>query len=442
MKRKDKKIPELKPTDLPLKRSDLIALYNEDGTVKKSLGDINDFFDDPSSIPDNYTISAELDGTTLKFNSNNLGDDFFSVDLSSLGVGDIPTKTSDLINDGNGETQIIFGNVEVPIPFITRADLPNVVPITDYVSKNNGGRFGGPVYVGDIIGGSLDNGVYLEDWRFIVKPFTGGPTNRARAFQVFASGYSSNSNPGDGTYGFNFSVNPINLIPGEDNGTKTSLLKMLYFPDPNQDYFDYTLQETFNGQKDGVNVLQIEQPATVMSIGYGFFGSAMEKGDNLVLRGNAKTGGTHRASQMRILDIQTATTSTKNLTIEADGTVRSAPTIDAVYTIPTGDVTGLIETMVVDGELICNVNVNNPNGFTDGMEIGTLPSYLTYFIGGSVRFYSEDFFATSPIPPNARAQVNLLDSDKIIYRGGPYSGTITFQFRAFYTQERTSTLYE
>ena len=103
MKRRDKKIPELKPTVLKIDRSDLVALYNKDGTVKQSIGVISDYIKESISGQDSYTISAELDGNLLKFNSNNKGDNFYNVDLSGL-----PDKYLQDVTYDNVSESIVF----------------------------------------------------------------------------------------------------------------------------------------------------------------------------------------------------------------------------------------------------------------------------------------------------------------------------------------------
>lgn len=381
----------------------------------------------PSTLPGGSFFIAKDTKEVYAYDENDLPFKFSAIQ------GEIPEKTSDLINDGNGDTEIIFG-IEFPIPFITKEDLPPSV--TDYVSKSSGGRFGGPIYVGDIIGGQFENGVYIEDNRFFVKPKPCGADDRY-AVQVYTDvvnveGEDELKNV------IAFSVKP-NVIDGFDplNSARQMSFQHSWWPDPDQEYFDNANQVAFNGDDKGVTIFQLGQPSTIMTIGYSFFGSAVEKGDNLAIRGNAKTGGTHRASQMRILDIQTASVNSSNLKIDADGTIRKAISLDAVYNTVQG---GIIETFVVDGELICNIRANG--SFTDGDILTTLPSYLTTFIGGPVNFYSETF-SVNNIPNNARVEVNELSTPgQIRYRGSFYEGSIVCQFRAFYTPITVNRLYE
>lgn len=349
----------------------LERLYNV--TYQGILADL------PATLPGGSFFIAKDTKEVYAYDENDLPFKF------SVIQGEIPEKTSDLINDGNGDTEIIFG-VEFPIPFITKEDLPNVVPITDFVSKANGGRFGGPIYVGDIVGGRFDGGVYIEDNRFFVKPKPCGADDRY-AVQVYTDvvnveGEDELQNQ------IAFSVKP-NVIDGFDplNSARQLSFQHSWWPDPDQEYFDNANQVAFNGDDKGVTIFQLGQPSTIMTIGYSFFGSAVEKGDNLAIRGNAKTAGTHRAGKVRILDIDASLDgSDASLRIDSNGFIVEAPNIAKTRLDINPLLVGydlIANATVTDGEILidCNLKLldNGVITFTDNFLITTLPPFLRFF---------------------------------------------------------------
>ena len=122
----DKRIDQLRTGLKPINGNDLLAMYQNNKTVNQPAFEfLNYIKSNLDEVVDNYTVSASLSGSVLSFDSNNLGQSFYSVDLQPLlglisnetyftsgstGVGSItsiPNKTNS--GDALGDYSFIAG---------------------------------------------------------------------------------------------------------------------------------------------------------------------------------------------------------------------------------------------------------------------------------------------------------------------------------------------